>query len=239
MKKLILLPLVILIHLQAADANFYLDGNGVTIHCENAAVNENGTVNGIIYTKIDSKTDLVVNGGSVTAATACTSEMTSMDNMFKDASEFNQDIGSWDTNAVTNMSSMFCSASKFNQDIGSWDTGAVTNMRQMFSYASHFNQDIGSWDISAVTDMLEMFYYAYYFNQDIGSWDTSAVRNMLEMFYHAYHFNQDLNKWCVLNIISKPNNFDTDSAFEGQSNKQPQWGECPVVNLAPIYYLLF
>jgi hypothetical protein len=28
------------------------------------------------------------------------------------------------------------------------------------------------------------------------------------------------------------------SAFENQSEKQPQWGECPATVLAPIHYLL-
>jgi len=76
----ILLPLITIIclTLQAADENFYLDENGVTIHCENAAVYESGIADGKIYTKIASKYDLVVHGGDYNATDVCTSGITDM-----------------------------------------------------------------------------------------------------------------------------------------------------------------
>jgi hypothetical protein len=61
---------------------------------------------------------------------------------------------------------------------------------------------------------------------------------MSYMFYYVYAFDQDLSQWCVLKITRKPDYFDQGSAFENQSGKQPQWGECPATVLAPIHYLL-
>jgi flagellin-like protein len=160
-----------------------------------------------------------------------TSNVESMSYMFScgydcSSSSFNQPIGSWDTSNVEDMSYMFHAADSFNQPISSWDTSNVEDMSYMF-YNTDFNQDISSWNTSRVTNMKGMFYYAFSFNQSIGSWNTSRVTNMENMFYYALDFNQDISNWCVDNIDSKPSGFDTYSAFEGQSSKQPDWGTCP------------
>ena len=125
---------------------------------------------------------------------------------------------------------MFAGTS-FNQDIGGWDVSNVTNMDSIF-YNAPFNQDISGWDTSNVTNMSAMFFGSS-FNQDISGWDTSLVTNMNSMFKNASSFNQNLSGWCVSKISSKPNNFDANSGFAGQTIKQPQWGTCPLL-LAPI-----
>jgi len=60
--------------------------------------------------------------------------------------------------SVTNMEQMFKDASSFNQSIGDWNVSTVTTMSLMFFYASDFNQNIGDWDVSSVSDMYGMLY---------------------------------------------------------------------------------
>jgi len=50
------------------------------------------------------------------------------------------------------MTSMFSRTTNFNQNIGLWDTGEVTIMRSMFEDNTVFDQDISSWDVSNVVD---------------------------------------------------------------------------------------
>jgi len=163
------------------------------------------------------------------------SNVTDMSDLFRDKTDFNDDISNWDVSSITNMFRMFHSASSFNQDIGSWNVSSVTNLSKMFVYASAFNQDIGDWDVSSVNNMYRMFDRASSFNQDIGAWDVSSVTDMSIMFFRAISFNQDLSSWCVTNIVSEPSEFSLESPLS-ESNK-PVWGSCPTASIEDEHLL--
>ena len=139
------------------------------------------------------------------------SNVTDMSNMFQ-SSNFNQDIGNWDVSSVTNMYRMFKLAPAFNQDIGNWDVSSVTTMNNMFSAASAFNQDIGNWDVSSVVSMKSMF-SASPFNQDIGNWDVSSVTDMQYMFASNFVFNQDIGNWDVSSVTDMESMFQFAAFF--------------------------
>ena len=106
---------------------FRIAANGVTVLCRDARVGDVGVVNGVTYTKRDREGLLALVAASDDAelAKSCTSGVTDMSGMFKDATSFNQDISKWDTSSVTTMKEMFNGATSFNQDLSSWNVDKV------------------------------------------------------------------------------------------------------------------
>ena len=139
-----------------------------------------------------------------------------------------------DTSNLTSMRSMFDEAKAFNQPLDTFDTSNVTNMHTMFNYAEAFNQPIEHFDTSSLTGVHMLFDGANAFNQPLNNWDTSKVTNMYTMFRNT-KFDQDISGWCVQGIASKPGSFDDNSGFQGQTAKQPKWGQaCNTVSEAQV-----
>lgn len=178
------------------------------------------------YTSSLQKTKLV------SVPTTLGPRMTDLSSMFKGATNFNQDIGGWDTSNVTNINSMFYNARAFNQDISMWNTSNVTSMYETFYNASAFNQDIGAWDTSNVTNMSYMFARASEFNGDIGGWDTSNVESMESMFSDASTFNQDIGGWNTSNVTNMWYMFRNASAFNQDISA---WDTSNVTNMANMF----
>ena len=86
------------------------------------------------------------------------SSVTNLYYCFNEATIFNGiSVVNWSTSNVTDMQSMFYNATNFNQDIGNWDTSKVTYMYGMFEGAAAFNQNIGSWLLNNSVTMIRMF----------------------------------------------------------------------------------
>jgi surface protein len=85
--------------------------------------------------------------------------------MFNGATDFNKDISVWNTSNVTSMKNMFANASLFNLgDLsghdgtwhtdpanGIWDTSSVTTIESMFQGCNAFNRDMRQWNLSGLT----------------------------------------------------------------------------------------
>lgn len=134
--------------------------------------------------------------------------------MFRECTNFNDNVGNWNTSSATNMSIMFYGSTgptiggKFTNggspSIGNWDTSNVTDMSSMFTYQPLFNQDIGKWDVSKVTNMQFMFYglsvapFGTFDNagsNSIGNWNTGSVTNISQMFQNQAVFNRNIGGW--------------------------------------------
>ena len=229
--------------LKLGGPTFFLDYNNVTVKCIHCAPGDTGRVKGVLYEAVDRDLLLKRKGEGADLSKVCTSLVTDMNSIFKNAASFNGDISSWDVSKVNNMRSMFegasafnkniglwnvgnvtdmaamfRSASQFNQDIGSWNVGKVTNMSGMFLAASAFDQPLGNWDVSSVTNMSYMF-NEMKFNQTIGNWDVSNVRDMSGMFFNAFLFNQDIGSWDVSNVSMMDGMFYKATVFNQDLKK--------------------
>ena len=207
--------------------NFYLHENGVTIMCPDASNGETGNINGIEYTK-RSKDQITIENASKT----CTSGITDMNGLFRDATTFNGDIGHWDVSKVTDMNKMFNTATRFNQDISAWDVSKVTNMTSMFYSAKSFNQDISTWDVSNVTIMSGMFNRADSFNQPLNSWDVSKVTDLSYMFAFNPQFNQPLSDWNTSSVTNIYQIFSRATSFNQNINN---WDVSNITNMMDIF----
>ncbi|MDC0591913.1 BspA family leucine-rich repeat surface protein [Balneolaceae bacterium] len=205
---------------------FYLADNQITVKCEDAIIGETGIINEIEYTK-RTKDQITTEN----ASTTCTSGITDMDGLFREKSEFNEDISHWDVSSVTRLSRMFSFAKAFNGDISAWDVSNVTDMGDMFNRAESFNQDISGWDVSNVTNMYVMFGCATSFDQPLGNWNVSNVTNMDAMFA-CTPFNQDISGWDVSKVTIMKGMFDSNSKFNQDLSG---WNVSSVTNMRDMF----
>ena len=119
-----------------------------------------------------------------------TANVTSMTNMFRNATSFTEIFGDLNTSNVTSMASMFQGATSFFQPVY-FDTSKVTSMSSMFQGATSFNQEV-NFNTQNVTIMTSMFQGATSFNQQV-NFNTQNVTNMASMFQGATSFNQLVN----------------------------------------------
>lgn len=86
------------------------------------------------------------------------SNVTRMENSFRNAEQFNENITSWDISNVTRIDGMFFDCLAFNQPIGSWNIGNVTTISNMFRRNNFsFDQSLAGWDITSVVTAADIF----------------------------------------------------------------------------------
>ena len=160
------------------------------------------------------------------------SGVTTMREMFRGATSFNQSIDSWDVSNVTNMNGMFFATTSFNQPIGSWDVSSVTDLSNMFRAASAFNQDLNSWNVSNVTEAGGIFLDAEAFNGNISDWDVSSMTNMTSFFNQASAFNQDIQNWNVSSATTMSSMFNLATSFDQDLSS---WDVSNVTNMTALF----
>ncbi|AME13247.1 variable surface prolipoprotein [Mycoplasma mycoides subsp. mycoides] len=151
------------------------------------------------------------------------SNVESMNSMFYEATNFNQNISKWNTKNVKSMFYLFAAATKFNQPLNNWNVENVTNMSGMFYDATDFNQDLDKWNVSNVIDMEDMFNNAKSFNGNINNWNVGKVEKLSQMFLYATKFLQDLSEWKIKNNVAKKANIIFDSTYKLKDQVLKAW----------------
>ena len=176
---------------------------------------DEGIANGAVGSDFQITKDGITYNFGNTGNKIFTGQIKNFSSLFKDQTNFNADIGYWNTSKATTMNRMFMNASSFNQDISNWQLNNVTNINGMFQGSLVFNQDISSWNISKVTRLNSTFRGAAAFNQNLNSWDVSNVTRLDRTFLKAINFNSDLNSWDVSKVVSMHRTFAGAKDFNG------------------------
>lgn len=104
-----------------------------------------------------------------------------------------------DTSEVTTMNRMFRSCAASTIDLSGLNTSKVTDMYQMFGVCTKMpKQSFAHFDVSNVTDMSYMFYQCQkLYNLDFGNWDVSKVKSFDHFLSHSQIRSADLENWDV------------------------------------------
>lgn len=156
----------------------------------------------------------------------------SMHSMFKDCSNFNQDLDKWDVSEVTDLGYTFQGCSKFNGDISTWDVSKVTRLAFTFANCSVFNGDISQWKTDSLTGMTATFIDCEKFNSDISSWNVSNVRDFASVFRGALSFNAPISKWDTSSVVNIFMAFRDAKSFNQDIGK---WDTGKVTNMTGMF----
>ena len=125
-----------------------------------------------------------------------------------DAVETYGPISEWDVSGVTNMSDLFKNRTNFNEDLSEWKVSKVEDMSGMFAGASKFKCDLSGWKVENVRSMMGMFWRAETFNSELSNWKVAKVEDMSFMFWNTKSFTSDLSNWKVAKVEDMFGMFD-------------------------------
>jgi surface protein len=205
---------------------------------------------------INTTQNVTMNGSTYTAWD--TSNVTNMEEMFRSATVFNQDIRDWDVSNVTDFTYMFYGASdmitEYNTTSGfgitpnPWFWNGIEPDKYQFADKAKLEEavnlwisdnnsaittyrEINTWDTSLITDMSSLFTNTE-FNDDISNWDVSNVTNMYNMFSDNNSFNQIISSWTTSKVSNMQQMFSNATEF---NQNLSNWNVSEVLNMYHMF----
>ena len=133
------------------------------------------------------------------------SGVSSMSQMFKEATNFTGDLSGWDVSSITQMVGTFQETNAFKSDISTWDISNCTDINSMFFEAVAFNQDISGWEVAQMSELRKVFLGASSFDQDLGDWDVTSKLDMTDFFSNSgmsrKNYDRTLIGWSELSSV--------------------------------------
>jgi surface protein len=182
--------------------------------------------------------------------------------MFRECSNFNDNVGNWNVSNATSIALMFYGNSTaapygvFNNggsdSIKNWDTRNVTDMIYTFGIQPSFNQPVGDWNVSSVTDMQQMF--NSYWNGALGTslgtftngnsnsietWNTGNVTNMNGMFSGQGLFNRNIGGWNMSKVTNTGYMLQSLNFNNGGSSDINNWDVSKVTTMSRMFQSAF
>lgn len=106
-----------------------------------------------------------------------------------------------DLSSAITIEAIFQNASQFNQDISHWDVSNVKNFSEAFGWTGSFRNPnaLKDWNLASAENTSFMFLSSD-FNGDLSNWNTGNITNMNSMFRQS-NFGSDISSWDVGNVI--------------------------------------
>ena len=166
------------------------------------------------------------NGGQPLSWGTKTSKFWKTNGMFKDAVNFNQDVGDWDVSSVIEMDEMFRESDSFNRDLSGWErqngvngatsTSTMANVTRMHiffrdNHNGFNNLSIRAWKISSSCSLSNFFMGANTFRDNY-------------LGYPGYSSDQDTPSYTFFN--QNPATYSLNYAYDS-----PNAGEATVIGI--------
>ena len=131
------------------------------------------------------------------------SNVTTMSQMFRDATLVNPNTENWDVSNVIIMFRLFFGTIEATSNVSNWDVSSAEDMGEMFRNTA-INPDTTNWDVSSVTNMSGMFLQALNANPNTSNWDVGSVTTMSSMFTDSNLSEENLTliyeNWSLLTL---------------------------------------